>query len=361
MAPIEGFSQVLNQILSDRNISQEALISALEAALSSAAKKKYHLENEQVRTKIEEDGSYKIFTSKIVVEEPTRPHAEISLKEAKKINREIKLGGTIEIEITEKDFGRIAAQTAKQVIIQRIREAEKNKTFEEFTAKKGEIINGTIQRKERNGFLVNLGKVESILANSEQLRGEYYRIGEKIKVYVVDVQSSSRGPVIYISRAHSGMIKKLFEMEIPEILQGVLEIKGIAREAGRRSKVAVLSHDPNVTAVGTCVGHMGNRIQNILREIGNERIDIIEWKEDPKAFIVNALSPAKISAVKLNPEDNSAKIIVPEDQLSLAIGKEGQNVRLAAKLTGWKIDIINEKNELHEDSKEVKTDESKAE
>lgn len=361
MVQIEGFSQVLNQIINDRNISKEALVSALEAALSSAAKKKYHLENEQVRAKIEEDGSYKIFALKKVVGDATNPYAEISFKEAKKIQPDIALDSTLEIEITGKDFGRIAAQTAKQVIIQRIREAEKNKTLEEFSAKKGELVSGTIQRKEFNGFLVNLGRLESILTVSEQARGEYYRIGEKIKVYVVDVQNSSRGAVVYISRAHPGIIKKLFEMEIPEIQQGVLEIKGIAREAGRRSKVAVLSHDPNVTAIGTCVGHMGNRIQNILREIGNERIDIIEWKEDPKAFIVNALSPAKISAVKLNPEDNSAKIIVPEDQLSLAIGKEGQNVRLAAKLTGWKIDIINEKNEIPGDSKEVKADESKAE
>ena len=336
---IEGFKTMLTVIQNERGISKELLVSAVEAALLSASRKKIPGEGENLTVKIDDEGTVKVFAAKNVVEEPADPELEISLSEAKKLDKSAEIGGQISFDVTPKDFGRLAAQTAKQVIMQRIREAEKDMSFDEFTKKQGEIVTGTIQQKEYNGYLVNLGRVETLLPFSEVEPSEPLRPKDRIKVYVAEVSRTSKGPHILISRTNPGLVKKLFELEIPEIADGTLEIKNVVREAGRRTKIAIESKDSNVSVVGTCVGHMGARIQNIVREMGNERIDIIEWKADPKAFIANALSPAKPVKIELKQEEQTAIVTVPDSQLSLAIGKEGQNVRLASKLTGWKIDI----------------------
>lgn len=340
MKKIEGFENMVKVLSQEKGISKEVLVSAIEAALLSAAKKKFKKE-ENLRVKIADDGSVEVYEKKIVSDSLDDLGQNILLEDARKINKEANIGNEIEIDITPQDFGRIAAQTAKQVIIQRIREAEKELSFDEFSKRQGEIVSGIVQQREYNGYLVNLGRVETFLPLSEVPIGETYRQKDRIRVYVVEVGKSLRGPFVLISRTHPNLIRKLFELEVPEIADGTLEIINIVREPGRRAKIAIVSKDPNVNVVGTCVGHMGARIQNIVKELGNERIDIIEWKEDPKAYITNALSPAKPSKIDLDKETMTAKVVVPESQLSLAIGREGQNVRLAAKLTGWKIDVQN--------------------
>jgi N utilization substance protein A len=344
---IEGFGKMLEQIQNERGIPKEALVGAIQAAMLSACKKKLK-ENETLEAVINDEGEAKVIAKKKVVSRVKDREMEISLKEAKKIKSRAKAGDEVEVDVTPSDFGRLAAQTAKQVIIQRIREAEKQTVFEEYSGKAGEIINGIVQRRERGGYLVNLGRIETLLTSSEQIPGEQYRPKDHIKLLVVETRKTPKGPLIIVSRTHPGLVKKLFELEVPEISQGVLEIKGLAREAGKRSKIAVHSNDENVSAVGTCVGHMGTRIQNIVSELGSERVDIIEWNEDPKKFIAKALSPAKVGSVRVNEEGHIATVLVPEKQLSLAIGKEGQNVRLAAKLTGWKIDIVSEEEAAKE-------------
>jgi N utilization substance protein A len=341
MLKIEGFNRALEEIQKERNVDKKVLTDAVAAALLSASKKKLmHAEN--LEASVDENGNFVIYAKKTVVMKAKDPLLEISKKDAAKLNKKAKVGDEVKIDVTPSDFGRLAAQTAKQVIIQRIREAEKEGAYEEYIKKQGEILGGIVQRKEMNGYLVNLGKVETLLPFSESIPGENYRPKDRIKVLLVETKKTPKGPVINISRAHPNFLKKLFELEIPEVLNGVIEIKGIVREPGRRAKVAVFSHDKNVKAVGTCIGHMGARIQNIVRELGNERIDVIEWSEDPKTYILNALAPAKILKIEVTGAENVARVIVPESQLSLAIGKEGQNVRLAVKLTGWKIDIISE-------------------
>jgi transcription termination/antitermination protein NusA len=336
---IEGFKTMLTVIQNERGIPKEMLVSAVEAALLSASRKKISGTGENLSIKIDDEGNVEVFAAMNVVEEVSDPETEISLEDAKKLNKEAEAGGQVVKDVTPKDFGRLAAQTAKQVIMQRIREAEKELSFDEFTKKQGEIVTGTIQQKEYNGYLVNLGRVETLLPFSEVEPSEPLRPKDRVKVYVAEVSRSSKGPQIIISRTNPGLVKKLFELEIPEIAEGTLEIKNVVREAGRRTKIAIESKESNVSVVGTCVGHMGARIQNIVREMGNERIDIIEWKADPKAYIANALSPAKPVKIELEQEVQTARVTVPDSQLSLAIGKEGQNVRLASKLTGWKIDI----------------------
>jgi N utilization substance protein A len=311
---IENFNQMLEEIQRERGIHKEALLDAIRMSLLSAAKKIIKGEDENLEAIISDEGEVKIILKKEGQEQ----------------------------DVTPKDFGRLAAQTAKQVIIQRIREAEKEEVLEEFTKKVGELITGTVQRREFGGYLINIGRLETVLPVSEQIPGEILRDRDRVKLFLVETKKGTKGPMVIVSRAHPGFVKKLFEMEVPEIKDGILEIKGLAREPGKRTKIAVLSHDKNVGAVGTCVGHLGARIQNIVRELGPERVDIIEWSDDPKTFIAHALSPAKVSKIELNPEDNSAKVHVSERDLSLAIGKEGQNVRLAVKLTGWKLDILSE-------------------
>lgn len=311
---IENFAQMLEEIQRERGIHKAALLDAIRMALLSAAKKIIKGEDENLEARISDEGEVNIILKKEDQEQ----------------------------DVTPKDFGRLAAQTAKQVIIQRIREAEKEEVFEEFTKKVGELITGTVQRREFSGYLINIGRLETVLPVSEQIPGEILRDRDRVKLYLVETKKGTKGPMVIVSRAHPGFVKKLFEMEVPEIKDGILEIKTIAREPGKRTKIAVLSHDKNVGAVGTCVGHLGARIQNIVRELGPERVDIIEWSEEPKTYIAHALSPAKVSKIELNTEETSARVFVPEKDLSLAIGKEGQNVRLAVKLTGWKLDIISE-------------------
>jgi N utilization substance protein A len=344
MIKIEGFNKVLEEIQKERIVDKQVLKDAIAAALLSASKKK--LDNaENLEALIEEDGTVRIFAKRTVVMKVKDKVLEISKKEASKIKKGAKVGDEVKIDVTPSDFGRLAAQTAKQVIIQRIREAEKEGAYEEYIKKQGEVIGGIVQRREANGYLINLGKVETLLPFSESIPGENYRPKDRIKVMVIETKKSPKGPMIIISRANPNFLKKLFELEVPEILQGVIEIKGIVREPGRRAKVSVISKDKNVGAVGTCIGHMGSRIQNIVKELNNERIDVIEYSDDIKHYISNALAPAKIAKIEINEAEHVAKVVVPVDQQSLAIGKEGQNVRLAAKLTGWKIDIMSEEGQ----------------
>lgn len=344
---IERFKEMLIEIEKERGIKEDVLVAAIKDSLLSAAKKRFK-DIQNLEVSLSDDGQASIFAKKLVKAEVTDPTLEMTLEEAKKLTKEAELEAEVEYEITPKDFGRLAAQTAKQVIIQRLREAEKEKLFDDFNARAGELITGTVQRREHGGYLVNLGKLETFLSVQELIPGEILREHDHVKLLIVEVKKTSKGPMIVISRAHPDFVKKLFELEIPEIKDGILEIKTIAREPGRRSKVAVKSHDPNVGAVGTCVGPMGQRIQSITRELGNERVDIIEWSDNPVKFISNALSPAKMGKVQINEAEKSVKVILPEKELSLAIGKEGQNVRLAAKLTGYKIDIAGENKEKEE-------------
>jgi transcription termination/antitermination protein NusA len=347
MILIDNFPQVVAQLEKERGITKKVLIEAIAAALIASCRKKFG-DTDNLEVKIDEStGETHVYANKEVTDKVYTPILEIDIEEAKKINKDAKIDDIIAIDVTPKDFGRIAAQTAKQVIIQRIREAEKNSVFDEFQAKEGQVITGTIQRQEYRNYLINLGRIEALLTPHEQIPHEVYNTRDRIKIYVVEVKKTSKGPQVVVSRTHPGLLKALFTLEVPEIQDGIIEIMGVAREAGYRSKVAVKSNDSDIGAVGTCVGHMGGRIQNIVKELGNEKIDIIEWDEDTKTYIKNSLKPAKISQIILTEEEsessekfNVAKVIVPEDQLSLAIGKSGQNVRLAAKLTGWKVDVM---------------------
>jgi N utilization substance protein A len=343
MIIIDNLLQVANQIETERGVSKAILFEAIEQALIAACRKKYH-EEADVRADLNyESGEVKLFIQKEIVEEVYNDAFEISQEDAKILDSKAKLGDTIDIPVDDPDFGRMAAQTAKQVIIQRIREAEKDAVFSEFQDKIGHIITGSIQRVENRNYLVNLGRTEAILNFREQIPGETFHAKDKIKVYLVDIERESRGNLIRISRTHPGFLKELFTIEIPEIADEIIEIMSVSREPGSRSKVAVKSNNPSIGAVGTCVGQMGGRIQSIIRELNNEKIDVLEWNEDPKIFIANALKPAKISQVIIeNEEEKTATVVVPNDQLSLAIGKGGVNVRLSVKLTNWKLDILSE-------------------
>jgi N utilization substance protein A len=343
MIVIDNFSQVAAQIESERGITKETLISAIEQALISACRRKFHEESLLEAVLDSDTGEARIFQTWNIVEEVADPTTEMSLEEAVKFRPSIELGDQLRNEVTPGDFGRIAAQTAKQVIIQRIREAEKNVIYNEFKDKVGQILVGTVQRVENRNYLVNLGKAEAILNFRDQIPGERFLPKEKIRVYVSDVDKNTRGTFINISRTHPGLLRRLFEMEIPEIQDGIIDVMSVSREPGKRAKVAVRSNDPAIGAVGTCVGHLGARIQSIIRELGAEKIDVLEWDENPKSYIANALKPAKISSVIITDDkDKTAVVVVPNDQLSLAIGKGGINVRLTVKLTGWKMDILSE-------------------
>ena len=279
------------------------------------------------------------FMRKDVVEEVEDDMVEISLEDALEIDPRYEVGDVVEYQVTPRDFGRIAAQTAKQVVVQRIREAERGMIFDDYITRQGEIITGTVQRISNETLFINMGKAEGILAATERVPGEKYEINDRIKVYIMDVKKTTKGPQVFLSRSHPGLVKRLFELEVPEIEEGIVEIKSIAREAGSRTKIAVYTEDENVDPVGACVGTRGSRVQNIVDELFGEKIDIITWSDDPEELISNVLSPAKVEKVIIDEEEKAATVIVPDYQLSLAIGKEGQNVRLAAKLCGWKIDI----------------------
>ncbi|WP_026906157.1 transcription termination factor NusA [Paucisalibacillus globulus] len=326
----------------EKGIDKDILIEALEAALISAYKKNFKSAT-NVRVELDEAaGTMRVFSRKIIVEEVFDHQQEISLDEAKKIDPNYEIEDIIEVEVTPKDFGRIAAQAAKQVVTQRVREAERGVIFSEYVDREEDVMTGIIQRIDPRFVYVNLGKIEAKLPEAEQMSTEDYQVHDRIKVFVTKVENTSKGPQIYISRSHPGLLKRLFEMEVPEIYDGVVEIKSVAREAGDRSKIAVYAENSEIDPVGSCVGQKGGRVQAIVNELKGEKIDIVEWSEDPVVYVSNALSPSKVVDVQVNEEEKSTTVIVPDYQLSLAIGKRGQNARLAAKLTGWKIDIKSE-------------------
>jgi len=332
----------LEQLEKEKGIDKEILIEAIEAALISAYKRNFG-SSQNVRVSIDrESGEFKVYALKKVTDTPKNIHSDISIEEAKKVNADLEEDDVVEVEVTPRKFGRIAAQTAKQVVVQRIREAERGIIFDEFSNKEGEIVTGIVQRTERKNVIIDLGKAEAILAPSEQVPGEEYKFNDRIKTYIIEVKKTTKGPQIMVSRTHPGLIKRLFELEVPEIYEGIVELKSISREPGSRTKIAVYSRDDNVDPVGACVGQKGTRVQAIVDELRGEKIDIINWSSDPKEYISSSLSPAKVIRVDVDEEEKSAKVTVPDFQLSLAIGKEGQNARLAAKLTGWKIDIKSE-------------------
>jgi len=336
------FIQALDDIEKEKGISKEVLLEAIETALVSAYKKDFG-SKDNVRIEISaEAGEVKVYSRKEVVEEVENENSEISLMEAERIDSKYTIGDIVEIEETPANFGRIAAQTAKQVVMQRIREAERDVIFDQYKEKEDELITGTIQRFHNDNILIDMGKTEALLPPSEQIAGERYEIGERIKLYVVEVSTTNKGPRILVSRTHPGLLKRLFEIEVPEIFQGLVEIKAVAREAGQRSKMAVSSSDSQVDPVGACVGPKGMRVQAVVNQLNNEKIDIVKWDDDPEVFVGNALNPAEVISVDINKSDKIAEVVVPDFQLSLAIGKEGQNARLAAKLTGWKVDIKKE-------------------
>jgi len=339
----DDFIRAINQVCAERGLSEEVVLEAVEQALVSAYKRDFG-GLADITAKIDPDsGQVRIFTEKEVVEEVEDNRSQISLAEAKDLAEEVALGDTVLVETTPSNFGRIAAQTAKQVILQRIREAERDALYEAFADKEGEILNGTVQSINSQAIILSLGKAEAVLPRSEQVPKERYRPRQRLRVYVLSVTKTSRGPQIIVSRTHWAMLRRLLELEVPEIYNGTVEIKAIAREPGSRSKVAVVALQPGVDPVGACVGMRGVRIQSIVNELGGEKIDIVEWRPDPKEFIAKALSPARPVSVELvegKEMGKTAIVVVPEKQLSLAIGREGQNARLAAKLTGWRIDIM---------------------
>ena len=337
------FIKAVDSIVKEKGIDREVVFEAMELALATAYKKNF---DSLTNSKIFIDrntGDIKVYAVKTVVEEVLDDQLEISLEEAKKENKNAKIGDEIEIEIIPRNFGRIAAQTAKQVIVQKIREVERNMVYTEYNDRKGEIVSGIIQKADGGTIVLDLGKLEGIMPVKDQIPTETYHVNDKIKAYVVSVERGLKGaPQVLVSRSHPDFVRKLFEFEIPEIYEGLIEIKSVSRDAGSRSKVAVYSPNENIDPVGSCVGQKGIRIQNIINELNGEKIDVIEWNEDPAIFISAALLPAQVMAVDVKEEEKFAQVIVPDDQLSLAIGKSGQNARLAARLTNWKIDIKSE-------------------
>jgi len=388
------FGSAIAQICEEKGISKDKVVEAIESALSAAYKKDYGRKGQHIRAEFNEiTGVADFYLVKEVVDETTRifenvdeteeaeqaksestleddqekiprynPERDILLEEAVKVKLDAKVGDIIEEKLEERsDYGRVAAQTAKQVIIQKIREAERDAMYDEYKQKEGEIVSGVIQRIEGRNVFVDLGKSTGVLFPSEQVDGERYRLGQRLKVYVMKVEADPKGPGIVLSRTHPNLVQKLFEIEVPEIFAGTVEIKAMAREAGSRTKIAVSSNEEGIDPIGSCVGQKGTRVQAVIDELGGEKIDIIEWNDDVAKFISNALSPAKVLNVKIIESKKEARVTVPSDQLSLAIGKQGQNVRLAAKLTGWKIDVItaeNKEKETEEVENEKATEET---
>jgi len=389
---IKNFTSAISQIAEEKGIPLEKVIESIETAIAAAYKKDYGERGQLIKAKLNsETGGVKFWQIKLVVSEemiyseeeleklksaPARatadrekkkeekirfnPERHIMLKEAKKIKKGIKAGEELEMSLkTREDYGRIAAQTAKQVILQKIREAERETIFEEYKSTEGEIVSGIVQRMEGRNVLIDIGKTLGVLPREEQVFGEFYKPGQRLKVYILKVEETSKGPAVFLSRAYPKLISKLFELEVPEISQGQVVIKSIARESGSRSKIAVESKEEGVDPIGSAVGQRGSRVIAVINELGGEKIDIIEYSDDSEKFIANALSPAKVLEVKIMPK-NKALCLVPEDQLSLAIGKDGQNVRLAAKLTGWKIDV-RAAGETAEEEKEEEEEKKKKE
>ena len=339
----EEFVGALKELIKEKGISEELLFTTIQDAMVAAYKKNYANANsnaQNVKVNMDrETGEIHVYAQKTVVDEVYDDVTEISLEDAKELSPKNEVDDIINIEVTPKNFGRVAAQLAKQVVTQRIKEAERNIIYDEYKEKEFDIITGIILRKDKGIVFVNLGKLEGIIGPNEQIPNEEYKFNERLKLYIVEVKNGTKGPQIHVSRTHPGLVKRLFELEVPEIFEGVVEIKNISREAGSRSKIAVYSNNEEVDPMGACVGPKGARVQSIVNELKNEKIDIIKWSKEPEEFIANSLSPAKVLDVIVNEVNKSCQVIVDDNQLSLAIGKEGQNVRLAAKLTNWKIDI----------------------
>jgi N utilization substance protein A len=336
-----NLNYVIDQVGKDKGIDRKVIIEALEQAVLTASRKKYGHQGEIEVHYNEEVGEVELFQFKQVVEEVTNPSTEISLKEARELDNETQIGDSLGVKLNT-DFGRIGAQTAKQVIIQKVRDAERENVYNEFKDRKGDLVSGTVQRMEKGNAFIGIGRAEAVLLSKEQISGESYRQGERLRAYILDVQKNSKGPQIFLSRTHPGFLIKLFDMEVPEISEGVIKLISAAREPGERAKISVYSSNRDVDPVGACVGMKGSRVQNVVQELRGERIDIIPWSQDQAKYVCNALSPAKISRVYIDEENRHMEVVVADDQLSLAIGKKGQNVRLASKLTGWKIDIKSE-------------------
>ena len=330
---------LLDEIEKEKGISRDVIIEALSSALISAYKKNFGAVSD-VRVVIDEKtGAISVFARKNVVEEVTDRECEMPVEEARAINPSYEVGDVVEREVTPAAFGRIAAQTARNVVLQRIREAEREKMFDEFSDRTNDIMTATVRKIERRNIMLEMDSTESVLMPSEQVKNDKYRVGERYKVFVIEVANSIKGVHLVVSRSHPGLVRRLFELEIPEINQGIIEIKGLTREPGSRSKIAVASNSENVDPVGTCIGPKGMRVSAIIDELRGEKIDIIKYSDDTAEFVAAALSPAKVLSIHVDDESHTCFVTVPEDQLSLAIGKEGQNARLAARLTGWKIDI----------------------
>ncbi len=335
--------RALDQIEEEKGISKDVIVEAIEAALLSAYKKNFGATAQNMRIEMDrQTGEMRAYQVRTIVEDVDDPTTQIALAQVREWDPTAEPGEMVEVEVTPRDFGRIAAQTAKQVVVQRLREAERELVYKEFRDREGDIVTGIVQRIERKNVFLDLGRIEAVLPPPEQIPREGYRQGERVKAYVVEVRQGTRGPQIVVSRTHPGLLKRLFEIEVPEVYEGIVEIKAIAREAGMRSKIAVASRDRNVDAVGACVGPKGSRVQAIVDELRGEKVDIIAWNPDVAQFAAAALSPAKVVRVEISEATKTALVIVPDHQLSLAIGREGQNARLAAKLTGWRIDIKSE-------------------
>ena len=354
----EEFVGALRELTKEKGICEDLLFTTIQDAMVAAYKKNYANINtsaQNVKVDIDrETGEIKVYAQKIVVDEVYDDVTEISLEEAKELSPKNEVDDVVDIEVTPKNFGRVAAQLAKQVVTQRIKEAERNIIYDEYKEKEFDIITGIILRKDKGMVFVNLGKLEGVIGPNEQIPNEEYKFNERLKLYIVEVKNGNKGPQIHVSRTHPGLVKRLFELEVPEIFEGVVEIKSISREAGSRSKIAVYSNNEEVDPMGACVGPKGCRVQNIVNELKNEKVDIIKWSKNPEEFIANALSPAKVLSVSVDEDGKCAKVVVDDNQLSLAIGKEGQNVRLAAKLTNWKIDIKSKSQKEALDEEEEK-------
>lgn len=344
---------IFSQLEREKGINQEALIEAIEAALVTAAKKVYGSGTDIYARLDQESGLIEIYQRKEVTLQVEDPAMQISLLEARQLDPEVMPGDEVEIEIDANEFGRIAAQTAKQVIVQKLREAEREMVYSTYSARTGEIINGIVHGFSRGSIIVDLGKTEAELPPKEQVSRERYKQGDRIKAYIMDVKQNAKGPQVVLSRASIDLLIKLFALEVPEVAEGIVEIRNAAREPGGRSKIAVVSHDPNVDPVGACVGVKGSRVQAVVNELRGERIDIIPWLQDPALFVSNALSPAQVTRVIINESEKAMEVIVADEELSLAIGKNGQNVRLAARLTGWNITIKSESQAEEEKSQET--------
>jgi N utilization substance protein A len=348
-----NLNHIIDQVVKDKGIDRGVLIEALESAVLSAANKKFRNTRDLEAHFNSELGEVEVFEFVTVVDEVFDSYKEIDIAEAREVDPEVEVGDSLGMMLEAGNFSRIAAQTAKQVIIQKVREAEREGVFSEFKDRVGEVVNGIVRRYERGDLIVDLGRAEALLPSREQVPRENYRQSDRVRAYISEVKMSSKGPQIILSRTHPGLLISLFKSEVPEVAEGIVEIKAAVREPGSRAKIAVVSHDVDVDPVGACVGMRGSRVQNVVTELRGERIDIIPWTPDTARFACAALAPAEVSRVYIDEEESALEIIVPDDQLSLAIGKKGQNVRLAAKLIGWKIDIKSESRALEEEQEEA--------